>query len=178
MERAWGWRAPDVRLFQWMRAGRSDLSTLLWVAIVTARWGWVPMLMVVLVISVTWPHGWDPALLALSVAGVVQWLGKRLAQHLSSPRPFSLGLCPNHLGHSSRAGFPSAHAMVMGCVWGFLAIPGPKDLHWMLLGAIALATGWARVHTGAHFPSDVVAGLALGALSGALVAVFVCASLN
>ncbi|MCY1555222.1 hypothetical protein D9M68_918600 [compost metagenome] len=34
------------------------------------------------------------------------------------------------------------------------------------MAAVALGTGWARVHTGAHFPLDVLAGLALGLVSG------------
>jgi undecaprenyl-diphosphatase len=34
------------------------------------------------------------------------------------------------------------------------------------MAALALGTGWARVHCGAHFPLDVLAGLALGLLSG------------
>lgn len=56
---------------------------------------------------------------------------------------------------------PSGHATYMGVVtaslWPLL------QWHWrLLLIAAALAVGWSRVALGAHFPADVVAGLALG----------------
>jgi undecaprenyl-diphosphatase len=79
------------------------------------------------------------------------------------------GLSPNHLGHSVRAGFPSTHATVMGSALGFMLLHPAADgpvLAGMAL--ITLATGWARVYAGAHFPLDVIAGTALGLVCGAL----------
>lgn len=113
-----------------------------------------------------------PVAQCLLVAGLVQLVSKRCASFCSMPRPFQVGLSPNHLGHSARAGFPSTHAMVMGTVSGFmaLALPSGWPSGWLLfsLVGIALATGWARVYAGAHFPLDVLAGLILGALAGLL----------
>jgi undecaprenyl-diphosphatase len=168
----------DVRLFLWMRAGRGDMPWLMEVAIAIARSSWLPLLLVVGAMASRWTHGWAPALLGLAAAGLVQWLGKRAARRFSAARPFSLGLCSNHLDHGSRAGFPSAHAMVMGCVWAYMAHMAPNDPLWLVLGLIALATAWARVHAGAHFPSDVMAGLALGALCGAVTAICLSAELS
>jgi len=102
----------------------------------------------------------------LGLATLVQVLAKRSARWLSAPRPFALGLCPNHLNHGERGGMPSTHAAVMGALAGALA---PWMAMWpelALVPAIAALTAWARVHAGAHFPSDVLVGLALGAALG------------
>jgi undecaprenyl-diphosphatase len=61
---------------------------------------------------------------------------------------------------------PSTHAAVMACLAGALS---PWMVVWpelALLPSIAVITAWARVHAGAHFPSDVLAGLMLGASVG------------
>jgi len=117
-------------------------------------------------------HGLGPAmLLSLLLAGLVQLGCKRLSRHLNAPRPFALGLCPNHLGHSARGGMPSTHATVLaflaGCTGPLVAV---APLLWWL-GPVAIATGWARIQAGAHFPSDVLVGLGLGYGLGLLIPV-------
>lgn len=104
----------------------------------------------------------------LVVATAAQVGSKRLARWASSPRPFALGLTANHLGHSDRGGMPSTHATVMAATAAFVAVvPGASGTACALL-VVALSTGWARVVAGAHFPSDVLAGLALGTTLGLL----------
>lgn len=61
---------------------------------------------------------------------------------------------------------PSTHAAVMGCVAGSLMPWAGISPELALLPLIAVITGWARVHAGAHFPSDVLAGLLLGMAFG------------
>jgi undecaprenyl-diphosphatase len=164
-----GWRRWDVRLFRWMGAGRSPCKTML-VAKWMARWSWVPL--VLLLVDMSLDSAVDRVVVfhALVTAGVVQVVSKRCSARWELPRPFAVGLCPNHLNHSLRAGFPSTHAMVMGSLFGFILPFGPLDVDIAVVGTIALVTGWARVYAGAHFPSDVVAGLGLGCALGLLVA--------
>jgi len=163
------WRRWDVRLFRWMGAGRSPcmmLEMAKWVA----RWSWVPLVVVLADMAIEDVRDRVLVLHALITAGIVQLVSKRFAARWELPRPFAVGLCANHLNHSRRAGFPSTHAMVMGSLFGFMLPFGPLDLDIALVGSIALLTGWARVYAGAHFPSDVAAGLGLGAVLGLLVA--------
>jgi len=117
-----------------------------------------------------WVHSLGMAMLqSLLMAGLVQLACKRLARYLHAPRPFALGLCPNHLGHSARGGMPSTHATVLaflaGCTVPLVAVA--PMLGW--LGPVAIATGWARIQAGAHFPSDVLIGLGLGYGLGLLI---------
>ncbi len=159
------WLRFDMWLFRRLGAGRGPAPALS-LARLVARWSWLPLL--VLVVLVSLPHRLGPALalLCLAWAGLVQLAGKRLARRWRAARPFALGLCDNHLGHSGRAGFPSSHALVMGAVLGVLLPHTGSGALIAAMAAVALGTGWARVHTGAHFPLDVLAGLALGLVSG------------
>lgn len=159
------WLRVDIWLFRRLGAGRGPVAALA-LARLVARWSWLPLLALVVLVSL--PHQLGPALalLCLAWAGLVQLAGKRLARRWQAQRPFALGLCPNHLGHGGRAGFPSSHALVMGAVLGALLPHTGSGALIAAMAAVALGTGWARVHTGAHFPLDVLAGLVLGLTSG------------
>jgi membrane-associated phospholipid phosphatase len=73
--------------------------------------------------------------------------------------------------------FPSGHtataftaAVFLGTVYGELHPAGPGR-GWVWAGGLTAATtvGWLRVRSGAHFPTDVLAGAAIGGLAGWLV---------
>lgn len=164
------WLRLDAFLFRHIGAGRGP-AWLMGLARAWARWSWLPLLALMAAVGAQAPaHGAWLVLLGLAFAGLVQLAGKRLARHWQSPRPFALGLCANHLGHSARAGFPSSHALVMGAVIGVLLPHTVNDTLVAAMTTVAALTGWARVHTGAHFPLDVavgtVAGLAAGVVFG------------
>lgn len=159
------WLRAEIWLFQRLGAGRGPALGLL-LARALARWSWLPLLVLLVQLSLAQRLGLGFALASLLWAGLVQRAGKRLARRWCAQRPFALGLCPNHLGHGGRAGFPSSHALVMGTVFGAALLHTDSAALAAAMGALAVGTGWARVHTGAHFPLDVAAGLGLGLLSG------------
>jgi membrane-associated phospholipid phosphatase len=68
------------------------------------------------------------------------------------------------ISHSADAAFPSDHCLVAGAI-AMVAL-----LAWRWLGIIvvvlALLIAWARVFVGVHYPGDVLAGLAIGAVCG------------
>lgn len=162
------WRRLDERLFLWMGAGHHARPGLLLVAVTMARWSWLPMLMALIAAAAHAGSGPWIVTGCLLTAGMVQILSKQSACRWGMPRPFQRGLSPNHLRHGGRAGFPSTHAMVMGAVCGFMMVAVPASPFLVLIGVLALATAWARVYTGAHFPLDVLAGLCLGCGAGLL----------
>lgn len=110
---------------------------------------------------------------ALGVAAVgvasatANLLGKRLVRR---PRPHRAVDSPfphRHVPMPDSASFPSGHT---ASAVAFAAAVGPTlPAAAVPLGLLACAVGYSRVHTGVHYPGDVVAGALLGTGSAALV---------
>lgn len=87
-----------------------------------------------------------------------------LKEAFAAPRPFEVDsriLSPGEQGY----GLPSGHAQLAVVFWGVLA--GWVRHRWFSLFAavMMLLMGLSRVVLGVHFPTDVLAGWALGLLS-------------
>jgi membrane-associated phospholipid phosphatase len=111
------------------------------------------------------------------LAGGVTSLLKHTVQR---PRPFAYGDDPRvpderRLSGTARRSFPSGHAAQSFAAMTFLAtVHGrlqPRGEGWVWAGGLGAAAtvGWLRGEAGAHFPTDIVAGAAIGALAGWLV---------
>lgn len=81
------------------------------------------------------------------------------------------------LTRTARRSFPSGHTstafasmVFMATVYGKL-YPESESRHWVWAGCLATAsvTGYLRYAAGYHYPSDILAGAALGAFAGWLV---------
>lgn len=81
---------------------------------------------------------------------------------------------PNILRLVSESGysFPSGHAMISVCVYGFLFYLAMvriknKYLRWVscfVLGFLILGIGISRIYVGVHYASDIIAGYALAGI--------------
>ena len=69
--------------------------------------------------------------------------------------------------HSVDPGFPSDHAVMAGAVAAALFFVS-RRLAWVGV-VLALVMAFARVYVGVHYPADVLAGLAVGAVVAVLV---------
>jgi len=122
---------------------------------------WPLLVLLSLVFGALWGRG--PALFLLAaMAGAGLWstLLKALVQRA---RPSII----EPLVHYADASFPSGHASLAAAFYGALGILLARRLARRLLWIIALAltvliVGFSRVYLGAHYPSDVLAGYALG----------------
>jgi len=88
-----------------------------------------------------------------------------------APRPQQLGLGLQWIIHANHPSFPSMHAA--GAFAVAAALAGMRTIHsrwiWVIAFTLALAVAWSRVCLGLHFPSDVLAGAAVGVASAWLV---------
>jgi membrane-associated phospholipid phosphatase len=75
--------------------------------------------------------------------------------HVLGPRPHDPSFPSGHSGNAATA------AMVLS-----MALPSERVVWWFLAGGI----GYSRIYLGDHFPLDVLAGGAIGALIGWVVA--------
>jgi membrane-associated phospholipid phosphatase len=116
--------------------------------------------------------GWalDPARRArwrrasATVAGTYA-LNMAMKQAIRRPRPRLVGL-PALTGTPTRLSFPSAHASTSfagALSYTRLGLPAAP------LYALAAGLALSRLYLGVHYPSDVLAGIALGTLVAALV---------
>jgi membrane-associated phospholipid phosphatase len=62
-------------------------------------------------------------------------------------------------------GLPSGHAQFVVAFWGAIAVWVRRRWFWALTVVLALLVGLSRIILGVHFPQDVLAGWAVGALA-------------
>jgi membrane-associated phospholipid phosphatase len=114
------------------------------------------------VIAVVWTGG--AALLALGFGQVVGGIVDRARPYRAMPASHVL------VSKSSDFSFPSDHATVAGAVAVGLLLAGLRYRSlWLgkVVGGLALLLAAGRVYVGVHYPGDVLAGLALGAIVAA-----------
>ena len=99
--------------------------------------------------------------LATSCALLANWA---IGQVWFNPRPFMVGLADNVLQHAPDSSFPSDHATIMFSVAFVLVSSAATRAAGAVLCVTALATAWARVYVGVHYPLDM-AGAMLMAVS-------------
>jgi undecaprenyl-diphosphatase len=159
--------AVDVALLQWIHA-----ATAPWLQLVAE---WITSLgspvattvVVMLGALVLWRHGRTAAAAVLSAAAVLTaMLVAGLKELFGRARP---DLWP----HSQPSGesFPSGHAVESAMVYGTLAVllarryPQHHAVIGILAAAVVLAIAATRAILGVHWPSDLVAGLAIGVIA-------------
>ncbi|HLW59513.1 MAG TPA: phosphatase PAP2 family protein [bacterium] len=107
--------------------------------------------------------------LLLALLAAVLAVGVNLVVNAAFPRPRPFLVLPAHVLVPSPprdASFPSDHTAVAGAVSVMLLLGGQGG--WGMLGLLGAALiGAARVVVGVHYPSDVAAGILIGAACAA-----------
>ncbi len=89
------------------------------------------------------------------------YVANGLKDLFQQPRPFQIDPTVK-LDDASSYGLPSFHAMEATVMWGMFAIWLKKPWFWALAVTMVLLIGFSRVYLGVHFPTDVLAGYAIG----------------
>lgn len=99
------------------------------------------------------------ALVALGIGQLIGGAVDRARPYTAMPGVHVL------IDRSADFSFPSDHATVVGAVAAGLLFTNRR---WGIIAAVlALLMAFTRVYVGAHYPGDVIAGLALGAIVAA-----------
>lgn len=123
--------------------------------------GWIyPILLTVVFLGLGW-QGWHIVLLAAANAALLHILYPMIKRRFRRKRPFHTDArLPSLLKTLDEHSFPSGHAMTLTGVLAPIVLAWPA----MTVSAIVLviSMAWSRVATAHHYPSDVIAGVALG----------------
>ncbi len=99
--------------------------------------------------------------LRLMVSGSVNSIFKYAFRQ---PRPFWIDERVAPYSIETSFGLPSGHSQNAVVVWGTLAAWIGRRWAWITAALIAFLIGLSRMYLGVHFPTDVLAGWAIGAL--------------
>jgi undecaprenyl-diphosphatase len=113
---------------------------------------------------------WRRATVAAVVsAGFALAIAKAISEIVDRARPFVVDSHGVHLfsGHAADAGFPSDHATAAFAIATAIVLRKRAWGIFALIAATVLSVG--RVALGVHYPSDVLAGAALGASAALLL---------
>lgn len=164
--------AIDTSIFHFMNANAQ--SPLWWIQAARFASNWLPglcalpLMAAMLVMGKGWRRSLQLALLSMAVA----WVACRLIRWgFPSPRPAQLGMGWQWIQHGASASLPSMHAAGAFALAQGLQLGVGRHKRWLLrvTWLLALAVALSRVVLGVHFPSDVVAGMLVGAASATLV---------
>ena len=115
-------------------------------------------------------QGKKRALRVLIVAAIAMGVGDFVSHRILKPnfarlRPDRAGVAVN-LRAPARGtwSFPSNHAVNAGAAAAVLSVAYPGGAY--AFAGIAVLIAYSRVYVGAHYPGDVIGGLALGVLLG------------
>ena len=121
-----------------------------------------------------WVRGANPLRRTLFNAGLAASIGLVLNQIIRSfwvhPRPFAAGFGQQFLAHTPDASFPSDHGTILFAI--ALALLLSKSRFGAAALVVALATAWARVYLGVHWPLDMVGSFAVALIAAPLASTF------
>jgi undecaprenyl-diphosphatase len=159
------WRAREDRFTRWTHQAAAQRWVLLALGLVSrVSDGWVWAALAVLLPLATGETGTRCVVRMLAVGALNVVLYKIIKHSVARPRPYrgcsGVTACARSLDEYS---FPSGHTM-HAVAYGLIVGVYYPQCRW-LTGGFALLVAASRVVLGLHYPSDVVAGAAIGALT-------------
>ena len=161
----------EVQLIEWIQSNLAGVSIVLG-KVFSFIGGEKGLLLLMLILMFCWKKEAGKRM-ALTVVAVNAWLPmiksgvKRLRPYMQYPdrvEPLALvdtGAASTDLAAQGYS-FPSMHSAAVPAAYFTLAREGKKKWLWILATALTVLVGFFRVAVGMHYPTDVLAGWALG----------------
>lgn len=144
------------------------------VLIATALAQYTPWLTIV-VLVIYWFLGPSEKRRTLMISGVALAIGLAtnfaITSTIYTPRPFELGIGSTLLSHGRETSFPSDHATFLWSLGVSLLMSRTLPRLGAFIFTLGLATAWARIYLGVHFPLDMAASLAISLLAATVALV-------
>jgi undecaprenyl-diphosphatase len=161
--------STDYELFSSINglAGRSAALDIIMVA--SAKYLPVVFALVLIALWLTWkPQNQRGAFLAGASALIALGVGQLVGYALPRPRPYLAHSVNLLISRSVDTSFPSDHA-TLGFAVAVMVWQYNRRVGGVLL-ILAFALAFSRVYVGAHYPSDVLGGAVLGAVTSLVIA--------
>lgn len=113
---------------------------------------------------VIWSIDYRQGVRILVLITLTLYLNSLIKDIVALPRPYLVDpriVSAGEHGYS----FPSGHAQLVMVYWGMLAAWAARRWFWCVAAFFIVFTGLSRPYLGVHYPSDVIVGWALGALT-------------
>ncbi len=162
--------AANQTLFAMINAPANTGAPVIFIAIVAAEW---LLYLVAAFMVIGWIWRANAMRQALFSAGLAALSGLVLNQILRSiwplARPFAQGIGQQFLDHAPDASFPSDHGTILFSIAFALILSKAGRGAGMVVLLMALATAWARVFLGVHWPLDMAGSFVVGLISAVVV---------
>jgi undecaprenyl-diphosphatase len=143
-------RSARPKAIRWLAVGVSKLGN-----------GWIYLILLPLVFYGLGRQGWHVVVLAGANAALLHILYPIIKRRFCRKRPFHVDdRLPSLLKTLDDHSFPSGHAMTLTGVLAPIVLAWPAMTFSAAL--LVLSMAWSRIATAHHYPSDVIAGIALG----------------
>ncbi|MBI2013226.1 MAG: phosphatase PAP2 family protein [Candidatus Colwellbacteria bacterium] len=157
----------DQQVFLWLYNLANKNQLLDWFSVFLADY-----LFYVLIIVFLWvvfkEKDWRRRFYLIALTGIAIILSRGIATPIiryfyDRPRPFIADNIEPLINHIATHSFPSGHLAIFTPIFLILFLINRRLGFWFFIGAILIGIG--RVATGVHWPSDILGGILIGAVS-------------